>query len=242
MDSIIIPHEEFDARELPLLVEKDRAAGQWVSPEIRKIRLDAWNETGANLLDDFTAEITLKNWQKTPENKALFELCARYVEKFDVMLQQNWGLFFYGETGTGKSYAAICIANALLDKGREVLVTSPMRLLGYLQDKDADAAAMAKRISRADLLVLDDLGAERDTSFAMEQVYNLIDARYRARKPMVVTSNESSDRLKNEANLRKNRIFNRVVGCCRCVLVKGKDYRAEKSRSIAEQMKKTLGV
>lgn len=239
MDSIFISAEEAAREGLEIA---ETGLGPWVSPEIRKIRLNSWNETGANLLDEFTDEMTFNNWQKTPENSALFELCARYVEKFDVMMRQNWGLFFYGETGTGKSYAATCIANALLDKGREVLVTSPMRLLGYMQGPDVDAAAMKQRISRADLLVLDDLGAERDTSYAMEQVYNLIDARYRAKKPMVVTSNETADRLKGEANIRKNRVYNRVIGCCRCVQVKGKDYRAEKSRSIAEQMKKTLGV
>lgn len=236
-DSIYLSREE--AESLPKV---EPVPGAWMPAEIRDIRRKAWDDTGANLLDEFAAEFTFKNWQKEPENRDLCELCRRYADKFPEMLKENWGLFFYGEPGTGKTFAAICIANALLERGWEVLVTSPMRLLEYMRGANADAAAMTKRLARADLLVLDDLGAERDTSYAMEQVYNLIDARYRAGKPMVVTSNETAKKLKSDGNIRKIRVYNRVIGCCRCVQVKGKDYRAEASRRITERMKKALGV
>jgi len=80
------------------------------------------------------------------------------------------------------------------------------------------------------LLIIDDLGVERDTPYAMEQVFHLIDARYRSKKPMIITTNLTMQELENPDTREKQRIYSRVLERCTPVQVEGRPIRAEKQR------------
>ena len=82
----------------------------------------------------------------------------------------------------GKSFLACCIANALIDKQVRASVTNFPRILNKLQGFGEDKQEFLDKLSRYDLLVIDDLGVERDTSYSVEQVFNVIDARSRTGK------------------------------------------------------------
>ena len=78
------------------------------------------------------------------------------------------------------------------------------------------------------LLVIDDLGIERDTPYTMELVYHIIDARYRSGKPMIITTNLTMQELEHPESREKMRIYDRILECCTPVRVDGTHIRAAK--------------
>lgn len=146
-------------------------------------------------------------------NPELTERAKRYADKWDEIREKNIGLLFWGGTGNGKTYTAACVANALIDKGIPAIVTSFSTILGKGIDERED---YIQNLNRYDLLVLDDLGTERNTPFAMEVVYRVIDDRYTSEKPMIVTTNLTLDQMKkpDAVGVEYQRIYDRVLGMC----------------------------
>ena len=143
------------------------------------------------------------------------KVCRRYVDHWREMRASNTGILFYGDVGTGKSFLACCIANALLEQAVSVSVTNLPKLLNRLQGAYAgDKQEMVDHLQRYSLLVLDDLGVERDSPFAMEQIFNIIDTRSRSGKPLIVTTNLSMEDLKNPQTMAQRRIYDRVLEMC----------------------------
>lgn len=167
-------------------------------------------------------------------NPKIFDLARRYAENFREIRANNCGLLLHGEPGTGKSFYAGCIANALIDKGYSVLATNITELQNQLFAAD-DKNAILQELCRYDLLVLDDLGAERNTEFSVEQVYSVIDKRYKASKPLIATTNYSPQSLKGMIDIQHQRIYDRIFEMCSPVKVEGK-RRAD----IGKQRTKTL--
>ena len=131
------------------------------------------------------------------------------------MKEKSLGLLLWGDVGTGKSFFAGCIANALLDKGIPVLMTNFSRILNILTGMYFDDRnRFIESFNQYSLLIIDDLGIERNSEFALEQVFNIIDSRYRSRKPLIVTTNLTLDELKNAKDLAHARIYDRVLERC----------------------------
>lgn len=168
------------------------------------------------------------------DNVRALNICRRYSDKFANMLRDNRGLLLFGSVGTGKTYAAACIANALMARGYTVLMTSLIRLIG--------GDDMSDRIDSVDLLILDDLGAERGTDYGYERVYAVTDARYRSGKPVIYTTNLTLDELKNSTDIRAARIYDRVLERCFPVEFRGVSRRKREARKGFEEMKRILDV
>lgn len=164
------------------------------------------------------------------------EIAMRYVNQWEQMRQQALGLVLWGPVGTGKTYLAACIANALLDRAVPVLMTSFGRILGGMPGAaTGEQSRYIDSFNSFDLLVIDDLGAERNTEFALEQVYNIIDARYRARLPMIVTTNLTLQEMKNPKSLARQRIYSRVLERCVPLNVNRRAIREENAGSAVRQ-------
>ena len=95
----------------------------------------------------------------------------------------------------------------MIDKQVRASVTNFPRILNKLQGFGEDKQEFLDKLSRYDLLVIDDLGVERDTSYSVEQVFNVIDARSRTGKPLIVTTNLSLADLQNPSSLGYARIY-----------------------------------
>jgi DNA replication protein DnaC len=143
------------------------------------------------------------------------EKAHRYVEQWAKMRETATGLLLWGGVGTGKSFFAGCVANALIDQGVPVLMTNFARILNtltglYSQDRNQ----FIDSLNQYSLLILDDLGVERNSEFALEQVYSVIDSRYRSKKPMLVTTNLTLEEMRHPADLAHARIYDRVLERC----------------------------
>jgi DNA replication protein DnaC len=186
----------------------------------------------------------MQNWTFAGDdmsNEKVTNACMRYVERFDEFMKMGKGLLFYGNTGTGKTYAACEIANALIDRGYPVLVTNFARILNTLQGT-FDKQEYIDGLNTFRLLIIDDLGVERDTAYAKEQVFNVIDARYRSGLPMIITTNLTMDKIKNPADIEERRIYDRILERCFPIEVDGGSRRRKAVRDEYEAMKDMLGL
>ena len=184
-----------------------------------------------SLMDDRLADATFENFQQTKQNARQLRLCRRYAECFNEMMEKNQGLLFYGGVGTGKTYAAACIANYLLNRRRSVVMTSFVKLLESMMNFKEDDSVLISRLNRAKLLIIDDLGAERSTDFALEKVYDIVDSRYRAKLPVILTTNLSMDELMQATDIRYTRIYDRIFEMCYPLEFVGRSWRkAEANR------------
>lgn len=174
-------------------------------------------------------------------NEWLTKAAQRYVENFSELRKRGKGLLLYGNTGTGKTYAACEIANALIDKGYPVLVVNFSRVLNTLQGT-FEKQEYIDGFNNFQLLVIDDLGIERDTAYAKEQVYNIIDSRYRSGLPMIITTNMSMDKIKNPKDIENLRIYDRILERCHPIEVGGINRRRKAVREEYEDMKNLLGL
>jgi len=193
-----------------------------------------------SLMDERLRSATFDQFQKTESNAWNLKLCLRYAEHFDEMLEKNQGLLFYGGVGTGKTFAAACIANHLLNLRVPVVMTSFVKLLDTMKGFQSDDEAMITKLNRAKLLIIDDLGAERSTDTALEKVYNIVDSRYRAKRPVILTTNLSLDEMKETLDIRYTRIYDRIFEMCYPMQFKGKSWRKAEAAHRFDEMKKFL--
>lgn len=169
-------------------------------------------------------------------------IARKYVDNFPEMKKRGKGLLLYGPVGTGKTRAAACIANELVNQGRPCLVTNFARITNTLQGMFDGKQRYLDDFNRLDLLVIDDLAAERDTSYMQEMIFNIIDSRYRSGKPLIVTSNLTQTDLKNPVSIDRKRIYSRLLEMCVPIEVKGADRRERKLYDDSADMARLLGL
>ena len=175
-------------------------------------------------------------------NEKLSDIAHRYVDNFDEMLSRSKGLLLYGTVGTGKTFISACIANALTDRGYPCLVTNFARLINTISGMYDGKQAYIDGLSRFDLVVIDDLYAERDTEYMGEMVQNIIDSRYRSGRPLIVTTNLSKADLMQPTDIRKKRIYSRLFEMCIPYEVKGVDRRKQILKEEDSDLKELLGI
>ena len=164
------------------------------------------------------------------------QVAKRYADQWEQMRKSATGLLLWGPVGTGKTFLAACIANALLDRAVPVMMTSFGRILGGMPGVNTgEQNRYIDSFNSFDLLVIDDLGTERETEFALEQVFNVVDARYRARLPMIITTNLKLDELKNPKPVAKQRIYSRVLERCVPLCINRRALRKETTDSVVNE-------
>ena len=168
------------------------------------------------------------------------ELAQGFVEHWDKFRSNGMGLLLFGDVGTGKSYAAGCIANALIEKGHSVrfvgLSDVVNRMQGvYGRDRDDYMESLLK----PELLILDDLGSERNTSFGREQVFDVINKRTLSGKPLIVTTNIPLHVMQSAIDIQERRIYDRILEVCVPIRFDGENFR---KAGAAENRKKTAAL
>lgn len=169
-------------------------------------------------------------------------IARKYVANFDAMRKQGTGLLLCGQVGTGKSFLAAAIANELINQGTPCLMTNFSRIISRVSEKFGGDQKYLDDLNRFDLLIIDDLGAERDTEFTWEKVMNVIDARYRAGLPIIITTNFGPKDFADRGDIRRQRVFSRLKEMCICLEVNGADRRSKKMQDKLQTAKSLLGL
>lgn len=176
------------------------------------------------------------------ENSKIMNIAKNYVDNFSKMREDGKGLLLFGSVGTGKTYAAACIANALIDKGYPVLMTNFARIRNTVQGLFDGRQEYFDSLNRFPLLMLDDLSAESKSEYMQEIVYSVIDARYRANLPLIITTNLTADELKHPADITNQRTFSRLFEMCIPIEITGDDRRRKKLKDDFNTYKGILGI
>lgn len=195
----------------------------------------------SSMMDDTFQTATFENFQIRKENEEHLKIAKNYCEKFKIMYERNQGLLFCGTVGTGKSYTAACIANYLLERNTSVVMTSFVRILQEMQGFDREREeSFSNRLNTVKLLIIDDLGAERSTDYALEKVYGIIDSRYRAKKPLILTTNLTLQQMQNTTDIRYERIYDRIFEMCYPMEFSGISWRKRQAFQRFEETRKIL--
>lgn len=174
---------------------------------------------------------TFENYEHRPGATEALKSAKRYAENFDPRGGEE-GLLLYGLPGAGKSRLAAATARAIMEANllpvvfytAGDLVEEAKRFrVGSGQTNPIDRAA------EAPLLILDDMANQNITPYAQEQIYLVVDRRYRAGLPMIITSNLNDAALRTAMG---SAMVSRLLEVCAWVKVAASDYRAERRLQI----------
>lgn len=191
------------------------------------------------------SDILLKNQTFEADDKKNPELSKamlNYVNNFTELRRDGKGLLLYGPKGTGKTFFAACICNALINEQKPCLMTQFSRLVNTISGMWEGKQEYIDSLARFDLVAIDDLGAERNTDFVNEYVFAIIDTLYRAKVPMIITSNLALSQMVDEKDIKLARVYDRILERCLPIEFKGESRRLEKARADYKQTKMLLGL
>ncbi len=180
-------------------------------------------------------------FQNVERDSGVIRIAEEYVTNWQKMKQNHMGYLFWGPVGTGKSYLAACIANALLEKEVTVKMTNFNTILNDLFAAE-DKTEYIRSLNGYELLIIDDLGVERSSEYALENIFSVIDWRYRSGKPLIITTNLPLAQLKQETKIEKKRIYDRILERCIPVKIDGVSRREAMANDNMQTMKNILKI
>ena len=229
LEGRLLPH--------PCCCEQERLDREAAEQEARRHRQAVADLKRRGFTDPAMREWTFANDNgKCPQMKhAHF-----YVENWPTMQAENIGYLLWGGVGTGKSYFAGCVANALMEQEVAVRMTNFALILNDLTASFEGRNEYITRLCRAPLLILDDFGMERGTEYSLEQVYNVIDSRYRSRRPLIVTTNLSLQDLQHPQDTAHARIYDRLLEMCAPIRFSGENFRRATAQDKLARLKNLM--
>ncbi len=180
----------------------------------------------SNLGERFSKS-TFESFLDRNGSETVYKVAVKYVKTF-----KEWNgesLMLWGEPGNGKTHLAAAIVNELSKKGYIVVFQSVPELLQRIrstfnsENKENETQIM-RALLECDLLILDDIGAEKTTEWVEEKLFNIIDGRYRKELPTLYTSNLEPKELKNQVGKRS---YDRMVETSLTVKNEAASYRRE---------------
>lgn len=208
------------------LVAEEKA--KQVERERQKRTARARRAVSASSMGTLLANASFDKWENRPELAKLYTDCRAYAKEWPTRKAQGKGLVLAGLNGTGKSYLAACIKREVEGQGDVVVFVSVPDLGGRIRATwDREKGAPTERevfdaMTDADLLILDDFGAEAPRPITEEQLYRIIDGRYRNKRPVVVTANVSPKDFEARFGIR---IADRLAETCDVLIANAKSYR-----------------
>ena len=229
LEGRLLPH--------PCRCEQERLDREAAEQEARRHR-----QAVADLKRRGFTDPAMRGWTFANDNGKCQQMkhARFYVENWPIMQAENIGYLLWGCVGTGKSYFAGCIANALMEQEVAVCMTNFALILNDLTASFEGRNDYIAKLCRAPLLILDDFGMERGTEYGLEQVYNVIDGRYRSRRPLIVTTNLSLQDLQHPQDTAHARIYDRLLEMCAPIRFSGENFRKATAQDKLTRLKNLM--
>lgn len=140
-----------------------------------------------------------------------------YVKNFPEMKEKGEGLFLMGVAGTGKTFTAAAIVNALCDQGYYCILVSLLEIVLELLSMNREKRLQyINEICSHDLIVFDGYGAEPSTYFSDMNILEIVDICYNRQVPIIVTTTLTQEDLQ-EGNPTRRTIVSRLQERCYCL-------------------------
>lgn len=229
------PHYTCDACEDTGFVESKRCT--CLSQLATKLRVEAFSDT-INLTPYSFDKFLLKYYPDEPDGRGsspakkmadVLSFCKQYAERFSLNAPS---VLMVGDTGLGKTHLSLSIANVVIQRGFNVVYVSALEVFRKLQGEyygrgDGEQSAL-QTIIDADMLIIDDLGAEFENNFNPSSLYNIVNSRLNAERPTIINTNLSAAELEKRYG---QRVASRLMTLYKCLKFAGRDVRQIKLRS-----------
>ena len=191
-------------------------------------------------------------WGRVTANRSSGKSTRYYMDEMHLLLKEEqtaaysveiwkrfrkWGGIPTGLTQNVKDL----LANALMEQEVPVHMTNFAHILNEMNNSFSGRNEVVDRLCRYPLLIIDDFGMERSTEYALEQIYNIVDSRYRSRKPLIVTTNLTSDEIRHPQDTAHARIYDRLLEMCVPISCIGVSFRKEIAQEKLERLKELIG-
>lgn len=219
----------WDAKQEKIKKEKELAEEQ----ELRKQKIASI--LGKSGIKKRYLSLTIDSFSVTAENKRSFEVATDYIKNFREYFTQGKGLYLEGPCGTGKTHLAIAIALAIINTGVPVICKTSIDILGdikrcYERNSEVTEEEVLEAYKTVDLLIIDDLGKEQVTEWSVPVLYSILNERYEALLPTIITTNYNTTALAEKLSAKGDTetataIISRFVESSKRVTMSWADYR-----------------
>lgn len=219
----------WDAKQEKIKKEKELAEEQ----ELRKQKIESI--LGKSGIKKRYLSRTIDSFSVTAENKRSFEVATDYIKNFREYFAQGKGLYLEGPCGTGKTHLAIAIALAIINAGVPVICKTSIDILGdikrcYERNSEVTEEEVLEAYKTVDLLIIDDLGKEQVTEWSVPVLYSILNERYEALLPTIITTNYNTTALAEKLSAKGDAetataIISRFVESSKRVTMSWADYR-----------------
>ena len=198
-----------------------------------------------NYINKRIQDYKFENFIITETNRKEIEIAKDFTKKCINKSQKN-GLIITGKSGVGKTHLATAILNKLTEKDMLVLMGRLILLLDVIKDTFRDFSSKEKDIielySKVDMLIIDDLGTERISSWALEKLYTIIENRNENKLPIIVTTRFNKESLldrfsQSEDEELSEAVIQKLYQFCYGIELKKYDQNEKEKVSISDQTK-----
>lgn len=167
-------------------------------------------------LNDRLLPCTFENFEETKGNSRTVGLLKKYVRNFDKFYKKGLGVILSGGVGTGKTHLAVAVFKQIVRQNRTSVFITASNLFARMNESlsyssEETLSSLTDYLVNVEFLVIDDLGAHKQNDTIREYLYRIIDGRYTAMKPTVITTNDNMENIRLSLG---ERIADRLSGCC----------------------------
>lgn len=222
--------------------------------EQRRKRVEEFNNRQIlSLIGERYKNVRFKDARITPHNKTAFEKCGNYAKNSKRVYELNIGLYIYGDNSSGKTYLTACLCNELVWLGWRCVYTNLASILNEIRasydGNGMGECLLLRQLQTFDFVFIDDLGKEfigrefnsATAKWAEGKLFEILNARYNARKPTIFSSNYSISELASVLNLDKAIVERINEMATRAIKLEGDDFRTA-VREEKSNIAKSLGI